>query len=261
MAKSMLALISPAKTLDYAPTPHAAKATRPAFLDETAILVERARKLRRKDLSELMGISANLADLSHQRFETFQIDEAPRGAKSSVFAFKGDTYQGLDALTLDDGDLTFAQDHLRILSGLYGLLRPLDEIQPYRLEMGTKLKNKRGKDLYDFWGTALTEAVNDTGTDVVVNLASKEYFSAIKPKALDARVITPVFKEVKGGKARILGLFAKRARGMMARYMLKNRLVDPEGLKGFDDGGYKFQPDLSDDDNLVFQRPQPPANR
>lgn len=253
----MLSLISPAKTLDYAPIPDAPKATKPAFLGEAAILVERGRKLRRKDLSALMGISANLADLSHQRFETFQLDEAPRGAKSSVFAFKGDTYQGLDALTLDKDDVAFAQDHLRILSGLYGLLRPLDAIQPYRLEMGTKLKTKRGKDLYDFWGSELTEAVNETDSDVVVNLASKEYFSAIKPDALKARVITPVFKEVKDGKARILGLFAKRARGMMARFMIKNRLNDPEGLKRFTDGGYKFQPDLSDESTLVFHRPQP----
>lgn len=253
----MLSLISPAKTLDYAPIPDAPKATKPAFLGETAILVERARKLRRKELSELMGISANLADLSHQRFETFQIDEAPRGAKSSVFAFKGDTYQGLDALTLDKDDVAFAQDHLRILSGLYGLLRPLDAIQPYRLEMGTKLKTKRGKDLYAFWGSELTEAVNAADTDVVVNLASKEYFSAIKPEALKARVITPVFKDVKDGKARILGLFAKRARGMMARYIIQNRLKDPEALKQFTDGGYKFQPDLSDETTFTFHRPQP----
>ncbi len=253
----MLALISPAKTLSYAPTPNAPKATKPAFLDEAAILVERARKLRRKELSKLMGISANLADLSHQRFEAFQLDEAPRGAKSSVFAFKGDTYQGLDAATLNKDDIAFAQDHLRILSGLYGLLRPLDEIQPYRLEMGTKLKTKRGKDLYDFWGTELTEAVNEADPDVVVNLASKEYFSAIKPEALSARLITPVFKEVKDGKARILGLFAKRARGMMARYIIKNRVADPKALEQFTDGGYEFQRELSDETTLVFHRPQP----
>ena len=257
----MLAIISPAKRLDFGPTSTGAGKTEPAFLDDTALLVKRARRLSRKKLVEMMGISKDLADLNYQRFQSFEIEDGPRGAKQSILAFKGDAYLGLDAPSLDEKDLAFAQDHLRILSGLYGLLRPLDEIQPYRLEMGSKLDTRRGKDLYKFWGDQITDAINEVETDVIVNLASKEYFSAANPAKLKAKIITPVFQEEKNGKARVLFMFAKQARGMMARYIIQNRLDEPEGMKAFDTGGYKYQPDQSDDVKWVFQRPQPAAKR
>lgn len=255
----MLALISPAKTLDYSPADTGAGKTDPVFLEDTAKLITRARRLSRKKIIDLMGISKDLADLNYQRYQAFQLEDAPRGAKQAVLAFKGDTYMGLDAVTLDDEDLAFAQDHLRILSGLYGLLRPLDEIQPYRLEMGIKLNTRRGLDLYKFWGDRITKTVNEAESDIVVNLASKEYFAAIDQTKLKARVITPVFQNVKDGKARVLGMFAKQARGMMARHIIQNRLGEPEGMKTFKSGGYKYQPKLSDESKWVFQRPQPPS--
>lgn len=257
----MLAILSPAKRLDFGPSGPGVGKTEPAFLDETATLVKRARRLSRKKLVEMMGISKDLADLNYQRFQSFEIEDGPRGGKQSILAFKGDTYLGLDAGSMDDKDLAFAQDNLRILSGLYGLLRPLDEIQPYRLEMGSKLNTRRGKDLYKFWGDRITDAINESETDIVVNLASNEYFSAVNPAKLKAKIITPVFLEEKNGKARVLFMFAKQARGMMARYIVQNRIDDAEGMKAFDTAGYKFQPDQSDELKWVFQRSQPAPKR
>jgi len=255
----MLAILSPAKNLDFSPSMLQPSVTMPSFPEDTNALITAARKMSRKKIRELMKLSENLAELNYQRYQSFDTDAGEHGVKPAILAFKGDTYIGLDANSLTENDLAFAQDHVAILSGLYGLLRPFDGIQPYRLEMGTKLATKRGKNLYEFWGDSITEAVNDTKTNAVVNLASKEYFSAIKPALLNCQIITPVFKEIKDGKARTLGMFAKRARGMMARHIVLNRLDEPEGLKAFTDGGYKFMPELSNENHWEFHRDQPPA--
>lgn len=254
----MLALVSPAKKLDTAVKDSALPFSEPAMLDEARELVGVASKLSRGDLGRLMSISDKLADLNYQRFQSFEIPFTPDNAKQAVLAFRGDTYVGLDADSLSADDLAYAQDHLRILSGLYGLLRPMDLMQAYRLEMGTKLGNPRGEDLYDFWGTRITDAINEAVAGdkdpVVVNLASNEYIKAVKKKDLKARFITPAFKVVKDGQAKTLGMMAKRARGMMARYIIENRIEDPEALKKFDSDGYRFVPELSDDNHFEFHR-------
>ncbi len=205
-----------------------------------------------------MGISMKLADLNAGRWRAFSTPFTPDNARAALLAFRGDVYKGLDADSLDADALAFAQDHLRILSGLYGVLRPQDLIQPYRLEMGTKLATARGENLYTFWGDAITETLNRAlaaqGDDVLVNLASKEYFSAVRPEKLAGRVVTPVFKERKGNTYKIVGLFAKRARGLMSRYIIDERLDDIEALKGFDAEGYAFEPSLSAADTWVFAR-------
>lgn len=257
----MLAVVSPAKKLDFAAPDMTTNHSTPAFRDDTATLAEVARKLARTQIKSLMELSDGLADLNHARFQSFSSRPDPDGAKQAVLAFSGDTYTGLDAASLDAADLAWAQDHLRILSGLYGVLRPLDLIQPYRLEMGRKLANPRGEDLYAFWGDklagALDAAVAGHPAPVVVNLASQEYFKAANAKAMKARIITPVFKEVAAGQSKVVGLFAKRARGMMARFIIVNRLEDPEALKTFTDGGYAYQKALSSADEWVFTRPKP----
>ncbi|MBC8242375.1 MAG: YaaA family protein, partial [Alphaproteobacteria bacterium] len=212
----MLAIVSPAKKLDFesrarAPS-HPLAHTEPVFVDDAAQLVNSARKLSRAELQQLMKLSDSLTDLNYRRFKGYSPRPKPDQVKQAVMAFAGDTYTGLDAATLDDDDLAYAQDHLRIISGLYGLLRPLDMIQPYRLEMGRRLNNPRGADLYEFWGEklagAIDEIVGSHQANVVVNVASNEYFKAVRAKAMQARVITPVFKEIKNGEARVLGLFA-----------------------------------------------------
>lgn len=256
----MLAIVSPAKKMDFDPLERPLPQTEPDFLDETSTLVKSAQKLSKSELQRLMKLSDSLADLNYQRFKGFSSKPTADQVKQAVMAFAGDTYVGLDAPTLSEDDLVYAQDHLRILSGLYGLLRPLDMIQPYRLEMGKRLDNPRGSDLYEFWDDRLAGAIDDIvaghKASVVVNCASNEYFKAAKQKVLKARVITPVFKEIKNGEARVLGLFAKRARGSMARYLIQNRVEDPEGLKDFDTGGYAYRGDLSDGDTWVFTREQ-----
>lgn len=254
----MLAIVSPAKKLDFnelaAPAPH----SQPEFLEQAEILVDAAKKLSRADLARLMKLSEKLTELNFQRFKAFKPPFTPANAKQAVLAFSGDTYIGLDAGTLSEDDLVYAQNHLRILSGLYGMLRPLDLIQPYRLEMGSRLSNPEGGDLYDFWGDDLADAIDETVADhkepVVINLASNEYFKATSPKTMKTRVITPVFKEVKDGEAKVLGLFAKRARGMMSRYMITNRIEKSEGLKKFTDGGYAYQDHLSDANTWIYTR-------
>lgn len=259
----MLAVLSPAKSLDLDPAPAVIPDSQPQFSGHTAELARRARSLQPADLKRLMDISDALADLNHARFQAFEPDAYRRGdnAKPAVLAFSGDTYIGLDAPTLEPEDLAWAQDRLRILSGLYGALRPLDLIQPYRLEMGTKLDTARGKDLYAFWkgviGPALDDAVAGHAHPVIVNLASTEYFKAAEEKRLRHAVITPVFKDEKDGKARVVSFMAKRARGMMARHIVVNRLEDPEDLKGFTSGGYTHRPEQSDATTWVFQRMQP----
>jgi hypothetical protein len=255
----MLVVISPAKSLDM--TPVQIPASAPAFQDDALRLAKTARGLSLGDLKSLMTISDDLARLNRDRFAAFAADPAPEAVKPAALAFNGDTYQGLEAKTLSTDDLHWAQDHLGILSGLYGLLRPLDAIQPYRLEMGSKLKTRRGASLYEYWGDTIAKALNaraaDVGADTLVNCASQEYFGAVDRKALKLRVITPSFMEVKDDKPRIVSFFAKRARGAMARFIVENRLTDAEAIKDFTSGGYAYDADLSDGDTWVFVRDYP----
>jgi cytoplasmic iron level regulating protein YaaA (DUF328/UPF0246 family) len=255
----MLVVVSPAKSLDMDPvdvTP-----TAPDFQDDAVRLSKTAKNLTLGELKSLMSISDDLARLNRDRFKAFAADPAPETTKAAALAFNGDTYQGLEAKTLSADDLAWAQDHLRILSGLYGLLRPLDAIQPYRLEMGSRLKTRRGKSLYDYWGDTIAKALNAQaqaqGTDILINCASQEYFGAADRKALKLRVITPIFMELKDDKPRIVSFFAKRARGAMARYVVENRLTQADDIKGFHTGGYAFDADLSEGDKWVFLRDYP----
>lgn len=258
----MLVVLSPAKRLTEGPAIAELPHTTPALLEDAAELAERARSLEAEDLSELMGISAKLATLNADRFARWTADASPEQTRQAARLFAGDTYAGLEAESLSAEDLSWAQDHVAILSGLYGVLRPLDLIEPYRLEMGTKLDNARGSDLYAFWGdrigAELARRLEGHAAPVLVNCASNEYFSAVDLEALGARVITPVFQEVKDGKARVLSFFAKKARGRMARFVIRHRCTDPEQLKAFDLDGYRFDPDASEGDRWVFRRPQPP---
>lgn len=259
----MLTVLSPAKTLDYDTPSITSKATQPRFLDQSASLVEDARRLSLDELRSLMGISDAIATLNHDRFLNWQSEFSLDNAKQAVLAFRGDVYTGLDADTLNAKALGFAQQHLRILSGLYGLLRPLDLMQPYRLEMGLKFANRGGKNLYEFWGESITQALNSdlekSQSAVLVNLASNEYFKAVKPKHLDGQIITPVFKDLKNGRYKMISFYAKKARGLMARYVLDHALNDPEGLKDFDREGYYFCPEQSVGQNWVFLRDAPPS--
>lgn len=254
----MLIVTSPAKKLDFSEDVTRSGWSIPHFIEDSEILIEAAKKLTRGELAKLMKISDRLADLNYNRYRSFTTPFTPANSRQAVFAFTGDTYVGLQANTLSEDDLNYAQDHYRILSGLYGLLRPLDLMQPYRLEMGKKIITDRGRNLYEFWGDDLTEEINRImkaqKTEILVNCASKEYFKAVKEDRLDGRIITPIFKEVKEGHARVLSMFAKKARGMMTRYVIQNRLEKVEDLKNFDLGGYKFQPTLSDHKTLEFHR-------
>lgn len=253
----MLIVLSPAKRLDFSPADKALRATARRFDHDTAELAKTTRKLSRADLRRLMSISDKLADLNHARFQAFDI-ESTEGAVQAAFAFAGDVYEGLDARTLSPDSLDWAQDHLRILSGFYGLLRPLDRIHPYRLEMGTRLKTKRGASLYDFWGDRISNQLNADAEKLadrtLVNLASQEYFGAVDAKALKIPAITPLFKERKDGEARIISFFAKKARGAMARYAIDNRLEKVSDLKGFDRDGYRFDKTLSTETDWIFIR-------
>ena len=254
----MLSVISPAKTLDFETPATSATHSQPGFLDHSQQLIDILRDYSPQQLSELMSISDKLAGLNAARFGEWQLPFTPANAKPAAQAFQGDVYTGLEAASFSDDDNAFAQRHLRILSGLYGLLRPLDLIQPYRLEMGTRLPNPAGKDLYAFWrGTltpALDQAITESGSKVLVNLASNEYFKSIDTKRLDARIITPVFKDEKNGQFKIISFYAKKARGLMAAWMIRERLNDPEALTQFDVAGYAFTPAMSDGDTLVFTR-------
>jgi uncharacterized protein len=256
----MLILLSPAKNLDWSPPPAGLAMSAPALSKDAAALAAIAKKLKAADLKQLMELSDKLAELNVARFKAFATKPAPEAVKHAVLAFNGEVYQGLKAKTLKPDDLTWAQDRLRILSGLYGVLRPLDAIQPYRLEMGVKLANPRGEDLYDYWGDKISKRLNEdlAGSDVIVNLASDEYFSAVDRKALKAKIITPKFLDVKDGKARPVFLFVKQARGLMARFAIDKRIENPEALMKFNSGGYKFDAKASSDIDWVFVRPQPP---
>jgi uncharacterized protein len=255
----MIIVLSPAKSLDYETPPHIRKHTLPQFVDDAAELIHGLRKLSPQEIGGMMGISDQLATLNFQRFAEWSKTFDTHNSKQAVLAFNGDVYEGFAAKTLSASDLDYAQNHVRVLSGLYGLLRPLDLLQPYRLEMGTKFPNTRGKDLYAFWGERITTALNEQlqkqrGARVLVNCASGEYFKSVKPKQLAAPVISPVFEDWKGGRYKIISFHAKRARGLMARYAVENRIDEPEALKDFDSEGYAFDAKASNDSTYVFRR-------
>lgn len=256
----MLLVISPAKTLDYDTPPRTSHSTLPDYLDHSEQLIARARQYSALDIAELMEVSMKLAELNFERFEQWHTPFTPANAKQAVLAFKGDVYTGLDAESFSEADLGFAQERLRILSGLYGLLRPLDLMQPYRLEMGRKVDTERGKNLYEFWGTTITEGLNRQlkalKTPYLINLASSEYFKSVKPKALDGEIITPEFKDWKNGQFKMMGVYAKKARGQLSRFVIENRLTEPEQLKAFDVDGYRFNEELTSGNKWVFTRKQ-----
>lgn len=257
----MLVVLSPAKKLDFDSDWEAPNGSSPVFMMETKALVDQAKDLKAADLMRMMKISEALATLNVQRFNAFDFPFTPSNARYALDAFKGDVYVGLDAPSMDEADRAFANDHVRILSGLYGLLKPLDLMQAYRLEMGTKFANPAGETLYDFWGTKIADALTDQlgGAGVLVNLASHEYFKAVNKKALGSgiQVITPAFKEIRDGRARVISFLAKRARGSMARYIVDHRITDAEALKAFTEDGYAFNAEASDATNWVFSRQQP----
>ncbi len=255
----MLTLLSPAKSLDFSPVPDGLATTEPRFGADIEVLMKRCKELDAAALRELMSISEPLADLNRERFQSMHWPFTPDNAKACLLAFRGDVYRRLDADTLSSNDLDWAQDHVRILSGLYGLLRPLDLIQPYRLEMGTRLDNERGKNLYEFWGERLVDSLNaehaEQPVKAVLNLASNEYIKAVPLRQLEPPMVTAVFHELRDGKQKTIAFLAKKARGMMARHVIDNRIEDPADLRGFDAEGYGFEADLSTDDRLVFSRP------
>lgn len=257
----MLITLSPSKGQDFeTPTPSAIQSI-PDQLEDSQLLINEAKKLDIKDVRELMEVSENISILNVERFNTWQLPFTTENAKAALFAFKGDVYSGIQKEKYTDDDLAYAQEHLRILSGLYGALRPMDLIQPYRLEMKTKLKNPRGENLYQFWNERITnklnEALEEQEEKVLVNLASKEYFKSVKPKKLDGALLNISFKETKGDKTRVIAIFAKRARGMMTDFILRNRIEHAEDIKDFGAGGYKFSSQQSTDKNWVFTRAQP----
>ncbi|MBE9609081.1 peroxide stress protein YaaA [Chitinilyticum piscinae] len=250
----MLMLISPAKTLDYtSPCPEVAT-SQPAFMAQSARLIPLLREKSPAELGALMHISDELAVLNAGRYLSWQAVSTADNARAAVFAFMGDVYEGLDAAALDTSQLAWLTDHLRILSGLYGLLRPFDLLQPYRLEMGTRLANPAGKDLYAFWGTQITDSINALQPDVLVNLASEEYFKSVKAKQLACPVITPVFEDWKNGQYKIISFYAKRARGLMVRYAAQHGIRDPQALRDFDLDGYALDEAASDGLRWVFRR-------
>lgn len=256
----MLIVISPAKTLDYESPLPSRKFSQPQFLEESGKLIKVLRRLAPDDVQDLMHISTKLAELNVSRYLNWEQPFSPKNARPAIFAFKGDVYAGIEAQQYDASDLDFAQKHLRILSGLYGVLRPLDLIQPYRLEMGIGLKNSKGSSLYDFWGeqlgTAIAQALKAQKDKLLINLASNEYFKAIKGKTGDAEIITPVFKDFKNGQYKVISFFAKKARGLMSSYIIKNQIKDIAGLEKFKAEGYRYSKKDSSEKELVFLRKQ-----
>lgn len=254
----MLIVISPAKSLDFKTPPVIPEFTIPEFLHESEKLIGQLKKLSPKKLSCLMSISADLGELNFKRFQEWHQPFTPENAKQAILAFSGDVYQGLDAASFSKEQLELVQSKLRILSGLYGILKPLDLMQPYRLEMGTKLKYYKSKDLYDFWNPLITkkinEAISESGNNILVNLASNEYFKSIDRKKLKAEIVTPDFKEYKNGDYKMVSFFAKRARGLMSRFIIETNISDPSDLLAFDAEGYSFNSRLSKPGNPVFTR-------
>ena len=251
-------LISPAKTLDLDSELPTSEFSKPDYLKQAKGLIDVLRELNPEQLSKLMGISDKLAELNYERNMNWSTPFTPKNARPALLIFKGDVYAGLNAYEFSDRDFTFAQQHLRILSGLYGVLRPLDLMQPYRLEMGTKLANPKGDNLYDFWGDqvsrALTKQLDALGSRTVINLASNEYFKAVKTDKLDADIITPVFRDLKNGKYKVISFFAKKARGRMSAWLIQNRVQKIEQLKDYDLDGYRYNEEQSKGNDWVFTR-------
>lgn len=254
----MILVISPAKTLDYDSELPVKSHSMPSFLEDSSLLIKELKKKTVDDIKGLMKLSDKLAELNVERYKKWRQPFNKKNARQSMFAFKGDVYVGLDAYSLDENDIDFAQDHLRILSGLYGVLKPLDLMQPYRLEMGTKMKNARGKNLYEFWGSKISESLNaemkGKKSNVLVNLASNEYYSAVKKSALNAEVITPQFLDCKNGNYKMISFYAKKARGMMCSWVIKNKVDNPEDLVKFDVAGYRLCQERSKPMNPIFIR-------
>jgi hypothetical protein len=259
----VLILISPAKTLDFETPAKCDRFSQPEFLSDTQVLVKQLQQLSAVEITSIMKISDKLGELNASRYQTWQPSSDNTNAKQALLAFQGDVYQGMNVDRFEQQDFDFAQEHLRILSGLYGVLRPLDLIQPYRLEMGTKLahsnlKNLSADTLYDFWQDKLSQAIDrqleKLDSKIIVNLASQEYFKAVKPKLLQGNIITPVFKDWQKDKYKIISFYAKKARGMMAAYIIKQRLKKVEDLKNFSEAGYSYSAEMSKDNNLVFIR-------
>jgi cytoplasmic iron level regulating protein YaaA (DUF328/UPF0246 family) len=254
----MLLVVSPAKKLDFESPLATTKTTQATLLEHSELLIERCVKLSPDQIASLMKLSDKLAGLNAARFGEWSQPFTNENARQAILAFNGDVYSGLDAPSFSDDDFDYAQKHLRILSGLYGLLKPLDLMQAYRLEMGTKLDNIRGTNLYQFWGDIITDELNkvlvEQKDDVLINLASTEYFKAVNKKTLKAKIITPQFKDWKNGQYKIISFYAKKARGLMARYVIQNQLTEIEQLKNFDISGYQYNSDLTKGDDLVFTR-------
>lgn len=254
----MLTVISPAKNLDFDTSLPTAEFSQPILQNDMQELADVCKQLSPMDLGSLMSISDKLAGLNAARFQEWSLPFSPENARPAMFAFNGDVYTGLDAYTLSEAQIQEAQQHLKILSGLYGVLRPLDLMQAYRLEMGTKLTNPRGKNLYEFWGDIVTEELNkalaEQESNVLVNLASNEYFKVVKTRKLNAQVITPVFKDKKNGQYKVISFFAKKARGMMARFIIESKARDVNALTHFNSAGYEFNEAMSDAKQLVFTR-------
>lgn len=254
----MLIVISPAKNLDYETPPVTDQHTTPEFLPETKQLIKELRELAPQDISKLMGISDKLGTLNFDRYQAWKPTFTLKNAKQAILAFNGDVYTGMQAETFKANDFKFAQKHLRILSGLYGVLRPLDLMQPYRLEMGTKFGAGKAKNLYEFWDGKITDKLNEdlhaVKSKLLVNLASNEYFKAVQTKRLDGEIVTPAFKDWKNGEYKMISFFAKKARGLMSAYIIKNRITQAADLEGFDWEGYVYNPALSKPNSPVFTR-------
>lgn len=250
----MIVLLSPAKTLDFTESAYPFH-SKPRLIKDSKLLVEDLRKKSSKDLQDLMKVSVKIADLNVDRFNSFKTPFNKKNAKPSILAFKGDVYTGFQAEEMDNEDMEFAQEHIRILSGLYGLLRPMDLMQAYRLEMGTKLKNEKGRNLYEFWGDKITQLINkDAKGAAIINLASNEYFKSVKTDQLKSDLYHVNFKEKRNDVYKIISFNAKKARGMMSRYIVKNKITHPEDLKSFSEDGYFFNPDLSSEKNWIFTK-------
>ena len=259
--KYMLITLSPSKGQDFELAAPTNTFTIPQQLKDSEKLIKQLRKLSVEEIKKMMSLSDNLAELNFQRYKDFGLPFNQQNAKQAIFAFKGDVYSGINTSSMAQQDFEYAQNHVRILSGLYGYLRPLDLIQPYRLEMKTKLENSKGADLYQFWGESITNFLNDEfkthSQKVLVNLASNEYWKSVQPKKINAKVINVAFKEIKDGKARIIAIFAKKARGMMTDFIVRNRVETVDGLKDFNYENYKFDASTSNENSFVFTRPQP----